>query len=1007
MRGKFSKKQIGVLSVVALMAMPASVMASEELQTQQEETVAVHEVETELGDLLESFTEPESVQTESLPEIETQAETLESEAEESQAEQLQVEQSEVTETVSEENLSEELESEAELELQLETEPLNSNAEDNEARSADGCWWVKAENGKWQYVNNYVYVHNCVLKIDGNYYGFDYNGYMYQDSEFRDLYNGEHKAKADGTLYVSEWYQDSYGYWYYYDETSCKVRGIVEIQGRKYVFSKYNNGNLVENSKYNDNNSEYLVNENGELIQTVGWYRFKEFNNLWYYIQEDASVKYGFLEDGGYTYYLDPHMLSQLDFIELDGLAYKIDFAGHVTPIKEDGFYEYYRTKVYVSNGQVLKNSWKNIDGKWYYFNEYGCMEICDARLEYPEAQPINIDGKYYYFDSNGAMEDQGWVYLCTGTWCYAKPSGELVTGDAWIGEKLYHFSENGILKEGACEENGICAIYDEEGTKLGEISHDGWGLIDGIYYYVENGVAKADGAYKLPNGKWYVFDKSGRMLSSVRSKKRWLSENGDAITGWIKRAGAWYYADPETAETCTGFQEINGIQYYFKLDGTMLEGEAVVYKELIMTDENGAIKGRFSLEDGWSYHDGECYYSKNGELYTGWVGAYYVQNSRMLRNQVVRDSESGKYYWVDEYGVYQTNKWISDGYGYNYAKADGTLARKEWLRINGTLYYFDQPEYGRALARGVQAIDGIEYLFGTDGSCLCKVEKMKEGWTLINGSYYYKAGGQLAEAGKKIKIDGKWYTFGYSNQLISGDFSALTSVQEVTDAFTRNSYYKPDGSMSEFTGWQLINDKWYYFDNNSKCLEGWAILSGKRYYFMSFYDTGYWRKTKSVAGEMVTGYRTINGVLYYFDKSGACQGACGPQNGWYYADGDWYYMKGGKVITEAIGVMDYVERQVAVIATINGAEYAFDNLTGKMLTDQIVNSDVVAESQFVDSRAKSLRYVNADGKVVTKQGWLLTKKGYIYVQSNGTLCTGVHKINGIVYYFGADGIWIS
>ena len=89
MQGKFSKKQIGVLSVVALMAMPASVMASEELQTQQEETVAAHEVETELSDLMESVTEPESVQTESLPEIETQAETLESEAEESQAEQLQ------------------------------------------------------------------------------------------------------------------------------------------------------------------------------------------------------------------------------------------------------------------------------------------------------------------------------------------------------------------------------------------------------------------------------------------------------------------------------------------------------------------------------------------------------------------------------------------------------------------------------------------------------------------------------------------------------------------------------------------------------------------------------------------------------------------------------------------------------------------------------------------------------------------------------------------------------
>ena len=55
----------------------------------------------------------------------------------------------------------------------------------------------------------------------------------------------------------------------------------------------------------------------------------------------------------------------------------------------------------------------------------------------------------------------------------------------------------------------------------------------------------------------------------------------------------------------------------------------------------------------------------------------------------------------------------------------------------------------------------------------------------------------------------------------------------------------------------------------------------------------------------------------------------------------------------------------------------------------------------------SLIYVNADGKVVTTKGWILTKNGYIYVQSNGTLCTGVHMINGIVYYFGADGIWIS
>lgn len=999
MRGKFLKKQIGVLSVVVLMAMPASVMASEELQTQQEETVAAHEVETELSDLMESVTEPESVQTESLLEIETQAETLESEAEESQVEQSQMEQSEVTEAVSEENLSEELESEAESELQLETESLNSNAEDNEARSADGCWWEQATNGKWRYVDYYhQYVYNRVLKINGSYYGFDDNGYMYQDCSFRNN-NTEYIAKADGRLYASEWYQDKDGTWYYYDENAYKVKGIVEIQGKKYIFDDYSGSLKTKEVEY-WNGSYYLVNKGGDLIESVGWH---EINDIWYYVKENGSLFVGLLQDNGYTYYMQPWMTTLRGFINIDGAAYKIDEAGHVTPIIE-GFYGEYRGMVYVSNGQILKSSWKNIDGKWYYFNEKGYMQISDDRYN-TKVHTINIDGKYYYFDADGVMAANGWVYMCTGEWCYARSSGELVIGDAWIGRKLYHFSEDGILRTGACEENGTYIVCDEDGTKLGELTHDGWSLIGGNYYYLENGVVMRDGAYKLPDGKWYVFEKDGRMLSSVRSEKRWLSENGDALTGWINRAGAWYYADPDTAEVCTGFQWINGAQYYLKSDGTMLVGEKVIDGKLIMTDDSGAIKGSFLLEDGWSYHDGECYYSKNGELYTGWVGDYYVQNGRMLRNQVVRDSESGKYYWVDEYGVYQTNKWVNEGD--SYAKEDGTLAEKEWMTIDGKLYCFYGGQYGVSHVYGVAMIDGKEYLFDRNGVYLCNVAGMKDGWSLINGGYYYKLNGGLI-VGYKVQINEKWYSFGWDGKLLSDKFVPFTNYSEFTDSGDRNSYYQPDGSRADYVGWQLIDGKWYYFDTNSKCLEGWAILNGNRYYFKSFLDVNFAKQSMDAAGEMCIGYRTINGVLYYFDQNGICQGVCGPQNGWYYADGDWYYMKGGKVITETIGVMDYVDKQVATIAMINGTEYAFDNLTGKLLTDQIVKSDIVRKKYaWIEDRDISLIYVNADGKVVTKQGWLLTKKGYIYVQSNGTLCTGVHKINGIVYYFGADGIWIS
>lgn len=995
MRGKFSKKQIGVLGVAVLITAQTPAMAAEESQVQQEETAVVQEVETELSDLVESIPEAESESAETLSEIELQAEELEPEI--SEAEESQIEQSEGTEDVSEENLYEETESESEL--QLETEPLNSNVESNEARSADGCWWEQAENGKWRYVYYYAQVYDRVLKIDGNYYGFDYNGYMYQDCSFWNN-NTEYIAKADGTLYASEWYQDKDGRWYYYDENAHKVNGIVEIQGKKYLFDNYS-GYLKVNQIGYWNDSYYLSNEGGELIQSVGWHKI---DNSWYYVKEDGSLFVGLFQDDGYKYYLRPWMTTLQGFISIDGAAYKIDAAGHATPIIEDGFYGEYRGMVYVNNGQILKSCWKNIDGKWYYFNENGYMQISDDRYNV-DVHTINIDGKYYYFDANGVMAENGWVYMCTGEWCYAQPSGDLVVGDAWIGGKLYHFSGDGILRTGACEENGTYIVCDEDGTKLGELTHDGWSLIGGNYYYLENGVVMRDGAYKLPDGKWYVFEKSGRMLSSVRSEKRWLSENGDALTGWINRGGAWYYADPDTAEVCTGFQWINGAQYYLKSDGTMLVGEKVIDGKLIMTDDSGAIKGSFLLEDGWSYHDGECYYSKNGELYTGWVDDYYVQNGRMLRNQVVRDSESGKYYWVDEYGVYQTNKWVNEGD--SYAKEDGTLAEKEWMTIDGKLYCFYGGQYGVSHVYGMATIDRKEYLFDKNGVYICDVAGMKDGWSLVDGAYYYKLNGSFI-VGHEVQINGRWYSFDWDGKMISDAFSPLTNYQEATDTADRNSYYQSGGSRADYVGWQLIDGKWYYFDGNSKCLEGWAVLNGNRYYFKSFFDVSFAKKSTDAAGKTCTGYRTINGVLYYFDQNGICQGACGPQNGWYYADGDWYYMKGGKVITETIGVMDFTDKQVAAIVTINETEYAFDNLTGKMLTDRIVKKDVVrGKYEYIEDRDMSLIYVNADGKVVTTKGWILTKNGYIYVQSNGTLCTGVHMINGIVYYFGADGIWIS
>ncbi|MEF2907558.1 MAG: hypothetical protein U0O21_14825 [Lachnospiraceae bacterium] len=72
-------------------------------------------------------------------------------------------------------------------------------------------------GNYTYVQNGQIVKNCIMQIDGAYYGFDENGIMYAGKSFQYNYRN-YRAKASGSLYISEWYQDRSGNWHYYDQT---------------------------------------------------------------------------------------------------------------------------------------------------------------------------------------------------------------------------------------------------------------------------------------------------------------------------------------------------------------------------------------------------------------------------------------------------------------------------------------------------------------------------------------------------------------------------------------------------------------------------------------------------------------------------------------------------------------------------------------------------------------------------------------------------------------------
>ena len=762
--------------------------------------------------------------------------------------------------------------------------------------ANGHLTILSANGWILVGNDYYYaedgnlITNDIRKIDGAYYAFDNSGKM--------LVNGEYvcslvtcRARANGSLYVSEWYQDLNGNWYYYGEDAGRVSGEAKVDGISYLFNSQ--GMLKRNGVVQMAGKYYLADENGVRIQASGWF----WKDGWYYVQNDGSLYQGILKDGGYTYYMNPRMVTDSEMKVIDGIVYNIDASGHVS-VAPDGFYhsDFLKNLYYIIDGKSTEKGWKEIDGNLYYFGKSNTADMYWAVSD----GTYSIDNQYYLFNSDGTLALAGWQLDSKGTWYYVYASGVVATGDTMIDGTLYHFADDGKLKTGIIVEDGKCNLYNEDGVLIETGAAQGWNLIDGYYYYLSGDTLLKDGEYKLADGKWYYFNSQGIMIANALGDRRVHGESGAAQTGWFVYAGSWYYASAIDAKMYTGFHTINGVDYYFDRMGVMQTGQVVVEDKLLTIDDSGAIVATSAVQDGWSYYGNEWYYYQNGKPYTGWVGDYYVQDGQMCHNDIV--SWQNKRYYLEKDGVYMRNAWY-EGYlgSMYYAKADGTLAQSEWLEIAGKLYCFD--EWGCAIRYENDYVTTENGVYETDGAYL-SADGYPQGWSLINGTYYYKEGENFVFNQAK-KINGDWYLFDVHGRMVTGfsssDFDIRGWKHYTYDE--GNFYYGADGRRCSYVGWQVIDGKWYYFDTASKAASGWQIINGVRYYF----DAGYGTNKHA----MVTGYRVINETLYYFDANGACQGVCGPRNGWYQAGENWYYMRKGHVVTGSI--------------IINGIKYEFDD----------------------------------------------------------------------------------
>jgi uncharacterized protein YvpB len=73
------------------------------------------------------------------------------------------------------------------------------------------------------------------------------------------------------------------------------------------------------------------------------------------------------------------------------------------------------------------------------------------------------------------------------------------------------------------------------------------------------------------------------------------------------------------------------------------------------------------------------------------------------------------------------------------------------------------------------------------------------------------------------------------------------------------------------TGWQKVNDCWYYLNANGAMTSGWQLVNG-RWYLLA------------PSGEMYTGWQFISNSWFYLDQSGAMA------TGWLQSGNEWYYL---------------------------------------------------------------------------------------------------------------------
>ena len=280
------------------------------------------------------------------------------------------------------------------------------------------------------------------------------------------------------------------------------------------------------------------------------------------------------------------------------------------------------------------------------------------------------------FAAGWTQEDNTWVYLdrdgdrVYDTWkksgsnyYYLNDDGEMATNAVidFDGEKYY------VDASGAKVTNKWISVDNEDDETIGD--NDDISVI--WYYFGSTGKAYKD-AVKTINGKKYIFDDNGYMLSGWQTygDDEDLYYLGTENEGWAYTG--WQYLEPEESEEAYDDEE----WFYFKPSNGKAYKDARKYIDgkYYTFDESGVMQDKWvhgtpGAPDIGTAADAR-YKADNGAQQTGWVYTYATDD----------EDENGDEYWfyLDSKGLPFNYKGMDSNNGTEYSSMGVKNANEKW-----------------------------------------------------------------------------------------------------------------------------------------------------------------------------------------------------------------------------------------------------------------------------------------------------------------------------------------